>query len=189
MRQQGGDFSQERVRENGGDFLFAPASGIPDKLADVDLESVGEPLKGAQSWDRLAVFDFRNISPWHLHAAGELALAQVARLADFAHLPGNLQPGLGRSRRGRGTGHQLWGGWSRLLDVEGLVAFSAKGVSGAVLNQAAEIATHDFACFHAHQGGSHRLCAERQSWISGVLFCTAICATFGEMNHNCQVQT
>ena len=69
------------------------------------------------------------------------------------------------------------------------MAFSAKGVAGSVLHQPAMLAAHYFACLHADKSGCHRLGAECQSGHSGVLFCTAICATFEEVNHNCQVET
>ncbi len=189
LRKQGSNFGQERVCEDGGYLFIAAAARVPDKLADVHLESGGEAFERAEGGDGFAIFNFRDVGAGHLHATGKLALAEVAGFADFADLPGNLQPGLGGSWRGGGTGHQLWGRGSRLLDVKRPAAFSAKGVSSAVLNQAAEIATYDLACVDADQCGSHRLCAERQSWISGVLCCTTICATLGEMNHNCQVQT
>jgi len=32
-------------------------------------------------------------------------------------------------------------------------------------------------------------CVRSQSGLSEVLFCTAMCATFGHVNHNCQVET
>ena len=39
-----------------------------------------------------------------------------------------------------------------LLNVEGAVAFSAKGIARPVLNQAAEVTADDFARFGACQG-------------------------------------
>ena len=69
------------------------------------------------------------------------------------------------------------------------MTFSAKGVAGPELNQAAVIAPQYFTCIHAHEGNSHGLYAECQSGNSGVPFCTATFVTFGEVNHNCQVET
>jgi len=75
-----------------------------------------------------------------------------------------------------------------LLNVEGSAAFSAKGVGRPVLDQAAEIAADDLACFIACQGKHHGLCAECQSGASGMLNRIALVVTFGYVNHNCQVE-
>jgi hypothetical protein len=56
------------------------------------------------------------------------------------------------------------------------------------LNQAAEIAADNLACFSACQGKNHGLCAECQSGASGVQIRTALVVTFGDVNHNCQVE-
>ena len=52
--------------------------------------------------------------------------------------------------RHRLAGHQLRSQEYRLLDIEGPVAPSAKGVAGSVLHQSAVLTPHHFACFHAH---------------------------------------
>jgi hypothetical protein len=49
--------------------------------------------------------------------------------------------------------------------------------------------THDLTWVETDECCCHRLCAECQSGLSGVHFCTTMCATLGEMNHNCQVGT
>ena len=49
----------------------------------------------------------------------------------------------------RRAGHQLRGQENRLLDIEGPVASSAKGVAGSVLHEPAVLTPHYFACFHA----------------------------------------
>jgi hypothetical protein len=60
-----------------------------------------------------------------LHAAGQLPLAQVASPADVAHLPGNLQAGLsGGLNRMNAHDHRTC--YNGLLNIEGLVAFSAE---------------------------------------------------------------
>jgi hypothetical protein len=46
--------------------------------------------------------------------------------------------------------HQLQNRMRRLLHIQRLAAFSAKGVAGSVLNEAAEIAAHNLTRFHAH---------------------------------------
>jgi hypothetical protein len=75
----------------------------------------------------------------------------MASAADFADLPGHMQTGFSRSRRGKGS-DELWSQNYGLLNVEGSAAFSAKGVGRPVLNQAAEIAADNFARFCACQG-------------------------------------
>ena len=149
VRQQGCNLRQKRVGEDSRDFLVAHAAGIADKLADVYVQSLRQPFQRTQSRNRLAVFNFGDIGPGHQHPASQLPLAQMARFADIAHLPRHLQPGFSR-RRSRGMGHQLQNRMRRLLDIEGPVAFSAKGVGGSVLDQAAEIAAHNLARLHAH---------------------------------------
>jgi hypothetical protein len=75
-----------------------------------------------------------------------------------------------------------------LFNVEGSTAFSAKGVGRPVLNQAAKIAADNLARISACQGKNHGLCAECQSGASEVLIRTALVVTFGDVNHNCQVE-
>jgi len=188
MRKEGGDLGQERVGKDGCDFLITNAARIPDELADVDIEGGGEALKRTERGNRLAVLDFGDVGAGHLHTAGQLTLAEVARFADIAHLTRHLQPGFGRGDDS-GACDQLQNGMRGLFHIQRSAAFSAKGVSGSILHEAAEIAAHNLACLHAHLGGCHRPCAECQSGLSGVLFCTSTCATFGLVNHNCQVGT
>jgi hypothetical protein len=133
VRQQDGDLGQEWVGKDGGDFLVAHTPGIPNQLADVNIQSRSQSLQRAECRNCLAVLDLRDIGAGHLHPSGELALAQVPGLADIAHLPGDLQPGFLRGCKG-GVGDQLQGRMGRLLDVESLVALPAKGVGGSVLD-------------------------------------------------------
>ena len=188
MRQQRGNLGQKRVGQDGCRFFFADAAGVADQLAHAHLEGRGQPLQRTQRGNRLAVFNFGDVGAGHLHTPCQLALAQMARSADVAHLAGHMQTGLGGSRN-RLAGHQLRGQRCGLLDVEGVAAFSAKGVAGPVLDHPAVFTTHYFARFQAHQGSCHGLCAERQSLVSGVPFRTTIFVRLGEMNHNCQVET
>jgi hypothetical protein len=150
MRQQHCDFGEEWIGQNGCDFFVASAPGVPDQLAKVNLKGRGQALKGAKGRNCLPVFNLGDVGPGHLHAPRQLTLAQVARLADFSHLPGHLEPGFCRSWSRGQAGHQLWGEEHRLLDIQGSVAFSAKGVDGPELNQQTIVAPHNFTCFHAH---------------------------------------
>ncbi len=52
----------------------------------------GQPLQRSQRRNRLAVFDLRDVGARHLHPSRQLALAQVARPAQFPHLPATCNP-------------------------------------------------------------------------------------------------
>jgi hypothetical protein len=108
-----------------------------------------------------------------------LALAQVARAADFLHLSGHSQPGL-RRRIGGALLHRNWPELDRFLDVEGPMAPSAQGIARPELNQLAvrECAADNFARFHAYRNSCHGWCAECQSKVSAVHQYTTIVATF-----------
>ena len=170
LRKQRSDLREERIGEDGIDLLFAPAAGVADELADVDFKSVGQPLERAERRNCLSVLDLRDVGPRHLHARGQLTLAQVAGTADIPHLSGNLQTGLGGRGHGR-AGYKLRGQMDGLLDIEGFVATSAKGVRGSVLHEAAMLTPHYFACFHADKSGCHRLgCGAPEQEPRGAVF-------------------
>ena len=76
-------------------LLFAAAARIADQLADVDFKGVGQPLERAKGRNRLAVLDLGDVGARHLHAASQLALAEVTRAADLADLTGDLQASFG----------------------------------------------------------------------------------------------
>jgi hypothetical protein len=114
----------------------------------------------------------------------------MAGAADVAYLRGHLQAGF--SRLTGLAGHKLGRKTNGLLNIEGLVAPSAKGIACPVLDQAAATicAAHNFARIHANWSCTHRLVAECQSRLSGVrTFCTTTGDTLWEVNHNCQVET
>jgi len=70
LGQEGGNFSKEGVRQDGSHLLIAAAARVPHQLAHVDFKSGGEPFKGAEGGDGLAVFDFGDVGAGNLHAAG-----------------------------------------------------------------------------------------------------------------------
>ncbi len=188
LGQQRGDLGQERIAEDRSNLFFAAAAGIADQLADLDLEGGGQALERAERGDGFAVLDFGDIRPGYLHAAGELALAQVAGPANLTDLRCNLEAGLSTGGSGlRCDQLQQQGCW--LLNIKGPVALSAERVAGAVLNQAAEIAAYNFSRLHANECGGHSLIAESQSLLSTVDALTVFGVTVGGMNHNCQVET
>ena len=64
---------------------------VAQQGADVDLQSLCEALQAAQRRHGLAILNLGNVRAWHAHAAGELALAQVADAAQIAHGLGDLK--------------------------------------------------------------------------------------------------
>jgi hypothetical protein len=70
-------------------------------------------------------------------------LAQVAGTANVAHLAGNLQSGFsGRLDRMNANDNRTRR--RKVLNVEGFMTFSAKGVNGPVLHQFAVVTAHYF---------------------------------------------
>ena len=57
----------------------------------VHFQRLGQPLERTERGNRLAVLDLGDVRPRDLHAAGQLTLAQVARLADVPYLCRYLQ--------------------------------------------------------------------------------------------------
>ena len=108
VRKQRSDLGQERIGENRGDFFFAAAARVANERAHFHLECVGEALQRSECGNGFAVLDFGDVGAGHLHAARQLALAQVTRTTNLAYLTRHLQTRFGTSRDGLG-GHQLWG--------------------------------------------------------------------------------
>ena len=189
LRQQGGNLGQERIGENrrplprrGGCGRRGPAGTRPrpePRPAAPANPAWESPCRFRSSRCRCgAPACARPVGAGSGGARGESRAPgrpPAVRLRPKAGT-GGLVTSCGASGAGSSISRGLW----HLLQRELL---------GLILHQPAEIAAHNFACFHAHQGGCHGLCAERQSRISAVHFCTTICVTFGEVNHNCQVET
>lgn len=105
----------------------------------MNLERIGQPLQGRQRWYGASVLDLGDVGAWHLHPAGELALAQVAAMAQIAHGASDLraagfldrfgdEDGAGRDGNGR-------------LGFERLFAATAGCAGCAELNETAMVAT------------------------------------------------
>jgi hypothetical protein len=67
------------------------AARVPQQVTDIDLQRSSKPGQGRQGRHRLAVFDFRDIGTWNLHAAGQLSLAQIAAFAKITHRARHLK--------------------------------------------------------------------------------------------------
>ena len=167
VRQQRRNLGQERIGQNRGHFFFAAAARVADELAHVHLERIGQPFQRTQRGNGLAVLDLGDVGAGHLHAAGQLALAQMARAANLAHLSGHLQTGLGGSRDRAGY-VTSWGAKGAGSSISrGLWHFLQRELLVLILHQPAVVAPHNFACFHAHKSGGHDLVAECQSGSPG----------------------
>jgi len=102
MRQHCCDLGEEGVGQNCSHLFIATAAGIPHQLTNVHVEGIGETLKRTQRGNSLAVLDFGDVGPGHLHATGQLALAQVASATNLSYLARDLQTRLS-------TGGYGWG--------------------------------------------------------------------------------
>src|ERR1700689_1984209 len=127
---------QKRVAENRRGLFMAAATRIPKQVTDVDFQCSGQTRQRRQRRHRLAVLDFRDVGARHLHAASQLALAQIAALTQITHRARDLQAVVFRHSLFR-FARELRDETFWFLDLEGLVAASAKRVCGAELHQSA----------------------------------------------------
>ncbi len=177
-RQQCGNLGQERIGQDRRHLLFATAARIPHQLADVDFQARPPAARANRAWELLCRFRF-----WRCRCAGP-ACGWPVDAGSGGALCGCPVPGQPRAGRLPPTSEPR--GWARgcgpstigLLDIEGLVAFSAKGIAGPVLHQGAVFAAHDFASLNTHKSCGHGLFAERQSGASGALFSTTTMCYF-----------
>ena len=93
MRQERGNLGKEWVVQDRRDLFVAAAARVANQLAHFHAKGQSQPFQRSQSGNRLAVFNFGDVSSRHLHSPRQLALAQMARPAHLAHLSGNLQAG------------------------------------------------------------------------------------------------
>lgn len=124
MRGVLGDLSQEGIVEQDGGLVAVARGRVAQECGDVDLEGAGEAVERGQSGHGLAVLDFRDVGAGHAHAGGELALGEIADVAEIAHGGGNLGAGvmgLGCGFEDQSDGGLNFGG----LGQQGLLAAAA----------------------------------------------------------------
>lgn len=140
LRHQRSDLCQERIREYRRGFPRTPALPIPQQIADVDLQRIGQPLQRRERGHRFPIFNLRNIGARNLHTASQLPLAEAAAMAHFANSPRHVDAliFLDAVRTG---GHQLRRQRFGFFNFEGLAATPAQGIRRAELHQATEVAT------------------------------------------------
>lgn len=134
LKQNGSDLGEERVGEN----IVPNIPAISEQFSQMNLERVGQSLQGRQRWHGASVLDFGDIGAWHLHPAGELALAEVAATTQLAHGTSHLRAAglLSRCRDEHGAGR----GSNGRLDFERLFAATADRAGCAELNETAMVA-------------------------------------------------
>src|SRR5271154_3232680 len=140
---------QKRVAENRRRLFMATATRIPKQMTDVDFQCSGETCQRRQRRHRLAVLDFRDVGARHLHTPSQLTLTQIAALAQITHRARDLQAvifchSLFRFAREL-RNEPFW-----FLDLEGLVAASAKRVCGAELHQSAAFTPKNLTCLNGY---------------------------------------
>ena len=123
------------------------AARIPQQVTNIDLQSAGKPRQRRQGGHRLAILDFGDIGARYLHAASELALAQIAALAQITHRARDLQAVVFSHSLFR-FARELRDETFWFLDLEGLVAASAKRVCGAELHQSAALTPKNLTCLN-----------------------------------------
>ena len=138
-----GDLGQEGVRHQNGGFVLVAGGRIAQQGGDIDLQGTGEAIQRGEGWHSLAILDLRDIGTRNAHACGELALRQVAHVAQIADRRGHLQATLGARS---GFRDERNGGFDRgLFGQQRLLAASAAIGRCAELHQLAGIATKYFA--------------------------------------------
>jgi len=125
LRGKGHEFCEERICQDELGFALVAAAGISEQQADADFESLGKTVERGECGDGLAVFNFRDVGAWDLHATGELTLAESAAGANLLYGRSNIDAGDVFLRRGW-SDDQLWF-WSLWLFLfEGFVATPAE---------------------------------------------------------------
>jgi hypothetical protein len=129
--------------------------GVSQEAGDIDLKGTGKAVERGEGRHGLAVLDLRDIGSGYSHAGCELALREVAHVAQVSNGGGDLEAAL----------LSYWGGdecqrcWSRfgLFDLEAFVAAAAQSVRCSKLHQAAMVTTQDLTLFDGCHHSCHKL--------------------------------
>lgn len=84
LRGVGCDLSQERVCDEHGGLIGVAGGGVAQEGRDIDFKSPGETIQRAERGHGLPVLDLRDVGAGNVHAGGELALAEIAYVAQIA---------------------------------------------------------------------------------------------------------
>ena len=136
------DLGQERIRHQHGSLLGVTGVRIAQQCRNIHLQRACETVKRGQRRHRLAILDLRDISARNAHAGGELALAQIADVAQIAHRSRHLNAFFFLARhRDESQSRRYRRG---LFDLEGSLAASAGEGWGAELHELAVVAAKNF---------------------------------------------
>ena len=145
--EQGGNLSKEWIGQDRSSFFLPTACFVRDEAAHFDPQGVGQALERTNRRPCPAVLDLGDVGAGNLHAARELALAQVPSAPNPKQLIGHPT---------RMALCQILGeNW--LVSPKGLVASSAERICCSKLHQIAAgvAATHCFPRFHSRKRCGH----------------------------------
>ncbi len=100
MRGVLGNLGQERIVQEDGGLVAVTGRSVAKQRGDIYLQGTSETVERGEGRHRLAILDLRDIGAWYPHACGELALRQVADVAEIAHGGSDLGARLGGFRGG-----------------------------------------------------------------------------------------
>ena len=153
------DLGKEGIGHQDCGLVAMAGFGVAQQGRDVDLQGAGEAVERGEGRHGLAVFDLGDVGAGHSHAGSELALGEIANVAEVA----NCGRYLDAAFLGCGLGDDCQRGGSRLrlFDLEAFVAAAAKRVGGAELHQTAVVTTQYLTLFDGCHHGCHKLsCSE-----------------------------
>ena len=84
------DLGDEGIGHQDGGLVFVTGVRVAQEDGDVDLQGVREAREGGQRGHGLAVLDLGDVGAGHAHARGELALGEIAHVAQIANGGGDL---------------------------------------------------------------------------------------------------
>jgi hypothetical protein len=150
-----GDLGEEGIGHQDGGLVAVAIVGVAQQGGDVYLQGAGQAVKRRERRHGLAVFDLGDVGARDAHASSQLALRQVAHVAQVANGRCYLQTAL----LGCGLGYKSEWGWSRfgLFDLEAFVAAAAQRIGCPELHQTAMVATQYLTLFDRCHHGCHKL--------------------------------
>jgi hypothetical protein len=151
-----GDLGEEGVGHEDRCLVAMARVGVSQEGGDVDLKGPGETVERGEGRHSLAVLDLRDVGAGYSHARCELALREIAHVAQVSNGSGNLQAAFYSD--GWGYECQGSGSWFGLLDLEAFVAAAAQSVRCPKLHKAAMITTQDLTLFNGCHHSCHKLC-------------------------------
>ena len=79
-----GDLGEEGIGHEDVGLVLMAVVAVAKEDGDIDLKGAREAIEGGEGGHGLSVFDFGDVGAGHAHARGELALGEVADVAQVA---------------------------------------------------------------------------------------------------------